>query len=127
MHDHLATTGDQLLGGESSDTGPSPQILAAHALWILKVKECRMLTQSTTEGILSDVTELCTSITQQMGQTVSSLLQSAGVNPADIPGLEDVFAEDSSFAQPFAGIGSQYLQMSYYRTHLNYVVSIYML
>ena len=57
------------------------------ALWILKLKECRMLTQSLTEEILGDVTELCADIISRHDHHTSTALQASEFNPADIPGL----------------------------------------
>ena len=55
--------GDDETSEESSSTSGTQYILVgrerAIALWILKLKEGRKLTQSATEEILQDVTELC--------------------------------------------------------------------
>lgn len=93
------------------------------ALWILKLKEGRRLTQSTTEEILSDVTELCSSIVLRLKNEVHSVLESADITPGNIPGLDDLFSENSSYALPFCNLQTQYKQMSYFRSHFNFVVS----
>lgn len=56
------------------------------ALWILKLKEGRKLTQTTTEKILSDVTELCSSIVLHLKNKVHRVLESADITPSNIPG-----------------------------------------
>lgn len=56
------------------------------ALWILKLKEGRKLTQTTTEEILSDVTELCSSIVLHLKNKVHRVLESADITPSNIPG-----------------------------------------
>lgn len=93
------------------------------ALWILKLKEGRRLTQSTTEEILSDVTELCSSIVLHLKNEVHRVLESADIIPDNIPGLDDLFSESSSYAHPFCNLQTQYKQMSYFHSHFNFVVS----
>lgn len=93
------------------------------ALWILKLKEGRKLTQSAVDEILSDVTELCTNVVCQLGDQLRSVLNSSNINPNDISGLNALISETSPYASPFANITTQYLQLSYYRKHLNFVVS----
>lgn len=55
------------------------------ALWILRLKEENKLTQSAVDEILSDVTELCSSVVHQLGSELHDVLNSAGLNPNDIP------------------------------------------
>ena len=93
------------------------------AMWILKLKEGRKLTQSTTEEILSDVTELCSNVMCRLRHDIQESLDSAGVDINDIPGLDTLLSETSPYATPFSNLNSQFLQLSYYRNHLNFVVS----
>lgn len=93
------------------------------ALWILKLKEGRKLTQTTTEEILSDVTELCSSIVLRLKNEVHRVLESADITPSNIPGLDDLFSENSPYAVPFCNLQTQYKQVSYFRSHFNFVVS----
>lgn len=90
----------------------------------MQVKECHLLPQSTVDAILSDVTDLCSNTTQMIGQRVFSLLQTAGIDPANIAGLSDLFSENSMFARPFIGLEMHYHQLSHYRAHLNFVVCL---
>lgn len=95
------------------------------AIWILKLKEGRKLTQSAMEEILSDVTELCTDMVTRLGHDVCKILESAGVNMRDIPELDVLLSDESPYAAPFCNLKSQFLQHSYYRNHLNFVVRIW--
>ena len=92
------------------------------ALWILKLKERRMLTQSLTEEILGDVTELCADIISHHDHHTATALRASGLNPADIPGL---FADSPFCSNPFSNMMTQYRQLSYYRSHFNFVVRVH--
>ena len=96
----------------------------AIALWILKLKEGRKLTQSATEEILQDVTELCCDMVTNLKSDIYKVLASAGISADDVSGLEDLFQDESSYMKPFSKLETQYLQMSYYKSHLGFVVSI---
>ena len=74
------------------------------ALWILKLKEGKKLTQSAVDEILSDVTELCTNFVYQLGDDLRAVLNSSNANPDDIPGLNALVNETSPYASPFANI-----------------------
>lgn len=93
------------------------------ARWILRVKEGRKLTQSCLDELLSDVTDLCSYTAVQLGQQASSLLRDAGIKMDDIPGLNELFQEGSPYCQPFSQLETQHRQLSFYRSHFNYVVS----
>ena len=116
---------------ESSSTSGTQYISAdrerAIALWILKLKEGRKLTQSATEEILQDVTELCGGIITSLKSDIYKVLSAAGINVDDVSGLEDLFQDESSYMKPFSKLETQYLQMSYYKSHLGFIVSILLL
>lgn len=116
----IASLGDNGIEGVSSMEESNDR---EAALWILKLKEGRKLTQTTTEEILSDVTELCSSIVLRLKNEVHRVLESADITPSNIPGLDDLFSENSSYALPFCNLQTQYKQVSYFRSHFNFVVS----
>ena len=117
LDDHdIDTTPEELISMEESNDREA-------ALWILKLKEGRRLTQSTTEEILSDVTELCSSIILHLKNDLHHVLKSADITPRNIPGLDDLFSENSSYALSFCNLQTHYKQMSYFRSHFNFVVS----
>ena len=97
----------------------------AVALWILKLKEGRKLTQSVTEEILQDVTEFSCEMITNLKSDIYKVLSSAGINADDVSGLEDLFQDESPYVKPFLKLETQHLQMSYYKRHLGFVVSIY--
>lgn len=108
------------------ETGPSTECISQReaALWILKLKEGRKLTQSATEEILSDVTELCSSVIYQLKDKLCQVLESTDITPSNIPGFNDLFTENSPYLNPFHNLKSQYMQLTYFHNHLNFVVSI---
>lgn len=123
----LANSGEmdnELLEDEHMDTQSDPQFeqLKRRALWILKLKEKRKLTQSTLEEILQDVTELCTDLVAELGKHVASTLLSAGVKAEEVPGLLELFDEKSECCQPFHHLNTYHRQLSFYRANFNFVV-----
>ena len=116
-------------GAESSDNAvPNAQSESLEkqiAMWILKLKEGRKLTQSATDEILSDVTELCSTVVSNLGNDLRQRLESASINPNDIPGFDAMFNEASPYANPFKNLKTQYLQQSFYQSNFNLVVSSY--
>lgn len=78
----MQTNDESLINGggleEQSDTGEvlrDLDRLKARALWILKLKEKRNLTQSTLNEVLLDVTELCSDILCDVGIEVRKVKQ----------------------------------------------------
>ena len=93
------------------------------AKWILKLKEGQKLTQSCVDGVLEEVTELCTVSIGQLGDAVQSVLQSAGFSFSDVPGMQELFALTSPYACPFDGLDTYHRQLTFYTTHMDMVVS----
>ena len=54
---------------------------------------------------------------------IYKLLSSAGIIADDVSGLEDLFQDESPYVKPFSKLETQYLQMSYYKKYLGFVVS----
>lgn len=94
------------------------------ALFLLKLKEHRRLTQAA----IDDIVEGCTSLFQQTVETVKagvrSHLAEHGVDSDIVSGLNDVF---SKLVDPFTSIETKYKQEKYYKENLGLVVSCYSL
>lgn len=88
----------------------------------MKIKEQRRLPQSTVNEIVGDVSELCANNVAILGEEVFKLLKSAGIT-TEVPGLRELFNPSSRYCQPFDGLNTTYLQMSFYRKHFKLVVS----
>ena len=101
------------------------QTLTDRAMWILKLKEKRKLTQLTLEEILEDVTELCSNLLVDLEQHVSSALACVGVKIDDVPGLSTLFSSESEFSQPFKHLNTYHHQLAFYRENFHFVVSCF--
>ena len=93
------------------------------ATWILKVQEQHKLPQSTMEEILRDVTGLFQDTLSDLQQQVCTRISAAGIDLNQVPGLAELFQDQSEFATPFMGLETQYLQLKFYKENFNFVVS----
>lgn len=92
------------------------------AKWILKTRETRSLTRSATQGVLEDVQDLISFVTQTLESQTHSVLQANGIVPSMISGLSDVF--NGPCTQPFQGLTSFHQQLQYCRNNFNFIVSM---
>lgn len=96
-----------------------PTRCRSSALYLLKLKEHRRITQTA----IDDVVEGSQCIFQQTIQTVHAgvraCLANNGIDPDDIHGLNDVFLE---LSDPFLGLENNYKQEKYYKENLGLVV-----
>lgn len=91
------------------------------ALWIMKMKEKQKLTQLSLDKMLHEITELCIA---ELGESVKTVIETAGLQVADIPGLEELFTPSSSYCNPFADLDTCHKQISFYADQLNLIVSV---
>jgi len=94
------------------------------ATWILKTHETNMLTQSCMENLLSDVTDICGNIIDELRVDIAQNLKSASISSSVIEKISTIF-DDVTYRQPFIGLETQYKQLQFYRKHLNFVVKVY--
>ncbi len=91
----------------------------ASALFLLKLKEHRRVTQTA----IDDVVEGCQSLFQQTLLTlhsgVRSCLAGHGVDPDSVTGLKETFL---NYSDPFLGLENKYKQENYYKEKLGLVV-----
>ena len=92
------------------------------AKWILKTRETRSLTRSATQGVLEDVQDLISFVTQTLESQTHAILQANGIDPSTVSGLSDVFSGPST--QPFQGLTSFHQQLQYCRNNFNMIVSM---
>ena len=72
--------------------------------------------------MLQEFTEMNIVNIAQLGGAVKAKIVSSGLQLADIPGLDELFAPSSSFCRPFDGLDTYYRQLSFFKEHLNFVV-----
>ena len=108
----------------NSELDTSITIPNSNALWILKLKESHKLAQSCVDSVLQDVTELCTVTISELGESVKSVINSAGLQFENIPGLQELFMPSSNFCHPFSGLSTYHHQLTFYKEHMKFVVSI---
>ena len=90
-------------------------------LFILKLKECRRLSQVTIDDIVREWNGLFSHTAHQLSARVRERLASSGVDEEKIEGLQEVFQDIPS---PFEGLETRHLQEKYFRESLGLVVSM---
>lgn len=91
------------------------------ALFLLKLKEYRQLSQVAIDDIVQEWEGLFSHTVQQLNARVRERLANAGVDVDSVEGLQEVFHDLPS---PFEGLNTQHLQEKYYRDSLGLVVSL---
>lgn len=118
---------DESICGSSGDQPPdvlSPtttDMQSFAAKWILKTRETRSLTRTAMQGVIEDVSDLVSFVTQTLESQTHSLLHAHGIEPTSISGLDNVFCGPAT--KPFEGLTSFHQQLQYCRQNFNFVVS----
>ena len=68
----------------------------AAAVWILKIQEVYKIPQSTMNQIITDITGFIQDLLTDLYVDVKSTLTEAGVNPASVSALSELFSHSSS-------------------------------
>ena len=118
-----AVTYLDIVGNESSSGLTAFQRTKQIALFLLKTKEVRKLSQTSLDGIIPDFTELLQQRIYQLKTEVKSYLEVNGMNIATFEGLEKIF-DDPQKNNPFTQLDSKFLQETFYREYLNLLVSL---
>ena len=93
------------------------------AKWILKIRETNKLTQSCTENLLSDITDICTNIVEDIKSEITQKLASTPIATPSITINEiSKVCDSETYRQPSIGLETQHKQLQFYRNHLNFVV-----
>ena len=92
------------------------------ALFVMKTRDGRRLTQTATSGIIGDVTELFQSRLEEVCHTTTTILKDAQVDGAVI---ESVKASIRTHSVPFEGLETEYQQNSYFKNKLGLLVSMF--
>ena len=111
---------DDSVGSSGLEAPSLPQVSTTDmeyfaAKWILKTRESRSLTRTAMQGVIQDVSDLVTFVTQTLESQMHAVLQSNGIEPESICGLDDIFAGPVTRTDLFpsaASLLSQYTQLN---------------
>lgn len=103
-----------------SGTGTLPSHSAA--LFILKAKEERRVSQRALDGLLEDFHEVCEIQRNALRDEVKKCLDGLKCTSVVIDAVDKVI-ERSCSASPFDGLHTAYLQQQYFQKHFHFVVS----
>ena len=93
------------------------------ACWILKLRDGNKLTQSCTEKILGNVSELCMQIISDIKEAVAQELRDNNISNMCTRKILTIL-DNPQYSEPFKGLETKHLQMAVFRQHLGYVVSL---
>lgn len=90
------------------------------ARFIMKVREEYRIPQSTVNCLLQDVSSLCSSTTERVKDAIFERIE--GLENAEQ--IRSIVADSiDSVSSPFKDLDSEHKQTSYYKEHLDYLVS----
>ncbi|XP_028416938.1 uncharacterized protein LOC114541149 [Dendronephthya gigantea] len=92
-----------------------------NALFLLKTKEMYRLTQTATDALVSCTTSIVKNSIEQLKNRVTKCLDNVGMLLGDIPGLENMFRQDSNESNPFNGLQTKTEQKCYFRDNFGLV------
>ena len=95
-----------------------------NALYLLKTKECNLLTQKATDDIVEGSTWLVRNTVDMIQQGVQNRLDSAGIAFEAVPGLSELFSEDHPVSNPFQHVSTKHKQGNYFKEVFELVVSV---
>lgn len=90
------------------------------ALFLLKLKESRRLSQAAIDDIVHDWDGLFSHTVKRLQARVKAKLATAGIDVDGIEGLQEVFQD---VPNPFDGLQTRHMQEKYYHESLGLVVS----
>ena len=101
--------------------GNREQVQRNSALFLIKLKEQRRVSQVTIDDIVSGLEGLLQQTVSRAKAGIRAKLSQQGVSPADLVGLDDVFDD---IVRPFDGLETAFKQEKYFKECLGLVVSI---
>lgn len=113
-----------VLGERENLVNTKFEYLKQMAIFLLKTKEVRKVSQAALEGLIADFTSMLQLTIHQIKCEVRSSLKNNGLSMSTIDSLEKVF-HNPQRNEPFLGLETKFLQEKFYREHLNILVSYY--
>ena len=106
-----------------NETRNDDDIKRSNALYLMKLKESHLLTQTSLDSVVEGTTTIVQSTVQRLREEVEKKLRENGQEMMDINGLSDVFDEIQPLCHPFAHVKTKSQQTAYQRNNFSLVVS----
>ena len=114
---------DMLECDNFNDTHSDFQHTKNMALFLLKAKEIRKVSQMSLDGLTSDFGNILQRTIKQLKLDINRCLQTSSINMEAIQGLTETF-NHPNITNPFRQLESRYQQEKFYKEHLNLLVGI---
>ena len=108
----------QAVGIEEMETEPM-DLTWQSAMFVLKTRDGKRLTQAATDSILGDVTELFQSRLTAVCDSTLRILKEADVDDSTLSTVKNAI---TSQCEPFRGLETEYRQNAYIRDHFGFIV-----
>ena len=121
--DHDGIENEDDLDLEAHMAKQALELQKTSAFSILQLKEKGRVPQTVVDTVVNSWTEVVQETTKVLKDGMKRHLSVSGVEFEAIPGLADLFNEDSFLTNPFRGLETQHLQHKYYVENFDLVVS----
>ena len=101
----------------------SEEIRRNGALYLLKMKDRDRASQTAIDSFVENTTSIVRKSMEILKSGLINRLDTAGIDFRAVPGLTELFKEDSLAMNPFSGLNGEKQQNEYFKDHLNLVVS----
>ena len=109
---------------ETIDLQKTPEEVQRNAaLYLLKLKDKDRLPQTVINSIVENTTDIVRTNMEVLKFGLAARLDTAGIDFNAVPGIAELFHEDSITMNPFSGLTNENQQHQYYKNNLNLVVS----
>ena len=120
--DHDADTVDE--EPRQFDLQKTPEEVQRNAaLYLLKLKDKDRVPQTVINSIVENTTDIVRTNMEVLKFGLAARLDTAGIDFNAVPGIAELFHEDSITMNPFSGLTNKNQQHQYYKNNLNLVVS----
>ena len=99
------------------------EIRRTSALHLLKMKDRDRVSQTAIDSFVDNTTSIVRTSMDVLKRGLMNRLDTAGIDFNAVPGLSELFQEDSLAMNPFSGLREEAQQCQYYKDHFNLVVS----
>lgn len=101
----------------------SEEIRRTSALHLLKMKDRDRASQTAIDSFVDNTTSIVRTSIDLLKRGLMNRLDTAGIDFNTVPGLPELFQENSLAMNPFSGLREEAQQCQYYKDHFNLVVS----